>query len=61
MEVESFGDVRDIQVQPYYNEFQFQKLFLFCVCTTLRAKILSSTKNKTKIKKTLSIYVNLKN
>jgi hypothetical protein len=59
IEVESFGDVRDIQVQPYYNELQCPKL-LFCVCTTVRDKILSSTKNKTN-KKTLSIYVHLKN
>jgi hypothetical protein len=34
MEVKSFGDVRD-------------KLFLFYVCTTVKAKILRSTKNKT--------------
>jgi hypothetical protein len=28
MEVKSFGDVRDIQVQPYYNEFQCPKIVL---------------------------------
>ena len=36
-----------------------QKLFLFWVCTTVRAKILSSTKNKTKQnkqKKALKIF-----
>jgi hypothetical protein len=48
MEVKSFGDVRDIQVQPFTMNSNVQKLFLFCVCTTVRAKILSSTKNKTK-------------
>jgi hypothetical protein len=33
VEVKSFYDVRDIQVQPYYIELQCPKL-LFCVCTT---------------------------
>ena len=28
MEVKSFGDVRDIQVQPYYNELQRAKTVL---------------------------------
>ena len=28
MEVKSFGDVRDIQVQPYYNELQCPKTVL---------------------------------
>ena len=28
MEVKSFGDVRDIQVQPYYNELQCPKIVL---------------------------------
>jgi hypothetical protein len=28
MEVKSFGDVRDIEVQPYYNELQCLKLVL---------------------------------
>jgi hypothetical protein len=57
MEVKSFGDVRYIQVQPYYNELQRPKLFLFCVCTTVRAKILSSTKNKTKNKLIKRLYL----
>jgi hypothetical protein len=56
MEVKSFGDVRDIQVQPYYNELQCSKTVLFCVCNTVRAKILSSTKNKTNKQKDF-IYV----
>jgi hypothetical protein len=55
MEVKSFGDVRDIQVQPYYNELQCPKTVLFCVCTTLRAKILSSTKKQTN-KQTNRLY-----
>jgi hypothetical protein len=33
-----------------------QKLFLFCVCTTVRAKILNSTKNKAN-KKTLFMFI----
>jgi hypothetical protein len=28
MEVKSFGDVRDTEVQPYYNEFQCLKIIL---------------------------------
>ena len=28
MEVKYFGDVRDIQVQPYYNELQCLKIVL---------------------------------
>jgi hypothetical protein len=28
MEVKSFGDVRDIEVQPYYSEFQCLKIVL---------------------------------
>ena len=28
MEVKSFGDVRDIQVQPYYNELQCLKIVI---------------------------------
>ena len=28
MEVKSFGDVRDIQIQPYYNELQCPKIVL---------------------------------
>ena len=28
MEVKSFGDVRDIEVQPYYNELQCLKIVL---------------------------------
>jgi hypothetical protein len=37
MEVKSFGDVRDIQVITVNPNVQ--KLFLFCVCTTVKAKI----------------------
>lgn len=28
MEVKSFGDVRDIEVQPYYNELQCLKVVI---------------------------------
>jgi hypothetical protein len=28
MEIKSFGDVRDIEVQPYYNELQCLKIVL---------------------------------
>ena len=35
MEVKSFGDVRDIQVRLITTNFNVQKLFLFCVCTTV--------------------------
>jgi hypothetical protein len=28
MEVKSFGEVRDIEVQPYYNELQCPKIVL---------------------------------
>ena len=28
MEVKSFGDVRDIEIQPYYNELQCLKIVL---------------------------------
>jgi hypothetical protein len=59
MEVKSFGDVSDIQVQPYYNELQCPKL-LFCVCTTVRDKILSSTKNKTNKQKYFIYLCSLK-
>jgi hypothetical protein len=31
MEVKSFGDVRDIEVQPYYNELQCLKIVLLCL------------------------------
>jgi hypothetical protein len=60
MEVKSFDDVRDIQVQPYNNDSNVQKLFLFCVCTTVRAKILSSTKNKTNKQKDFIYLCSLK-
>jgi hypothetical protein len=36
MEVKSFCDVRDIEVKLYFNS-SVQKLFFFCVCTTVRA------------------------
>jgi hypothetical protein len=47
MEVKSFGDMRDIEVQPYYNELQCPKIVLILCLYHGRAKILSSTKNKT--------------
>ena len=56
MEVKSFSDVRDIEVQRYYSELQCLKLFLFWVSTTLRAKILHSTKNKTNNQKIMEAW-----
>jgi hypothetical protein len=46
-EVKSSGDMRDIEVQSITMNSNIQKLFLFCVCIIVRAKILSSTKDKT--------------
>ena len=56
MEVKSFDDMRDIEVQPYYNELQCPKIVLILCLYHGRAKILSSTKNKTN-KKTLSMFI----
>ena len=61
MEVKSFGDMRDIQVQPITMNSNVQKLFLFWVWTTIRAKILSSTKNKIKQTKKLYLCMFIKN
>jgi hypothetical protein len=47
MEVKSFGDVRDIEVQPYHNELQCLKIVLILGLYYSKRKILSSTKNKT--------------
>jgi hypothetical protein len=47
MEVKSFGDVRDIQVHPFYNELKCPKTVILCLYHS-KSQILSSTKNKTK-------------
>ena len=38
MEVKSFGDVRDIQVQPYYNELQCPKTVLIIRPASMKSK-----------------------
>ena len=61
MEVKSFGDVRDIEVQPYYNELQCLKIVLILGLYHSKSQDFKALlKPKQTNKKTLSIYVHLK-
>ena len=58
MEVKSFGDVRDIEVQPYYNELQCLKIVLILGLYHSKSQDFKALlKTKQTNKKTLSIYV----
>jgi hypothetical protein len=61
MEVKSFGDVRDTEVQPYYNELQCPKPVLILGLYHSKSQDFKALlKNKTKqTKKPLSVYVHL--
>jgi hypothetical protein len=58
MEVNSFGDVRDIEVQSYYNELQCLKIVLIFGLYHSKSQNFNSTKNKT-IKQTKKNVFNL--
>jgi hypothetical protein len=61
MEAKSFGDVRDTEVQPYYNELQCPKPVLILGLYHSKSQDFKALlKNKTKqTKKPLSVYVHL--
>jgi hypothetical protein len=60
MGVTSFGDVRDIEVQPYYNELQYLKVVLSLGLYHNKSQDFKALlKTKQTNKKTLSIYVHL--
>jgi hypothetical protein len=60
VEVKSFGDVKDIEVQPYYNELQCLKIVILGLYYSKSQDFKALLKtNKQTNKKTLSIYVHL--